>query len=144
MEKRDLSRINPDDYKVELKLRIDWSEMDLFGHVNNVMYIKYMQAARVNLWELIGMNGIDEQGLGPMLASTECQFIQPMFYPGSVRMRSRVTFMKNSSFGIEHIMVNDQDEITAVGNDVIVYYNFKQNEKVVMDEDFRSKLEAYH
>jgi len=34
----------------KLPIRIDWSEMDLFGHVNNVMYFKYIQASRVNYW----------------------------------------------------------------------------------------------
>lgn len=143
MEKRDLNRIDPEDYGIELKLRIDWSEMDLFGHVNNVMYIKYMQAARVNLWEKIGMKDIDENGLGPMLASTECQFIRPMFYPGSVRVHSRDTFLKNTSFGVEHVMIDDEDKITAIGADVIVYYNFRQNEKVLLNERLRSQLESY-
>ncbi|MCE3258723.1 MAG: hypothetical protein K0S12_364, partial [Bacteroidetes bacterium] len=36
------------DYKTEIKIQLDWSEMDLFGHVNNVAYFKYIQAARVN------------------------------------------------------------------------------------------------
>lgn len=37
--------------RTELNLRIDWSELDLFGHVNNVMYAKYMQASRVHFME---------------------------------------------------------------------------------------------
>lgn len=143
MEKRDVAAINPDDYKLKLTLRIDWSEMDMFGHVNNVMYVKYMQAARVHLWEHLGMKGIDEQGIGPMLASTQCQFIRPLFYPGNVRLRSKVTFLKNSSFGIEHLMINDDGRIAAIGSDVAVHFNFHQNTKVVMDEVFREKLERY-
>ena len=38
-----------------LTLRVDWSEMDLFGHINNVMYAKYIQSARVNFVEKIGI-----------------------------------------------------------------------------------------
>lgn len=37
-----------DNYNTSLELRIDWSEMDLFGHVNNVAFFKYVQASRVN------------------------------------------------------------------------------------------------
>lgn len=36
------------DYKLEIKLRIDWSDLDGYGHVNNVSIIKYLQSARVN------------------------------------------------------------------------------------------------
>ena len=39
----------------QLQLRIDWSELDLFGHVNNVMYFKYIQAARVHFWQAAGI-----------------------------------------------------------------------------------------
>ena len=42
---------NAQDWPVRLHLRIDWSEMDVFGHVNNVMFMKYVQAARVHYWE---------------------------------------------------------------------------------------------
>jgi hypothetical protein len=41
--------------KVKLELRIDWSEIDLFGHVNNLAILKYIQAARVNYLEKIGL-----------------------------------------------------------------------------------------
>lgn len=69
-------------YPVKLQLRIDWSEMDLFGHVNNVAYFKYIQAARVNYWEISMLSKLfSEMKLGPILLSTGCQFIRPLFYP---------------------------------------------------------------
>ncbi len=36
----------------KLNIRLDWSEMDMFGHINNVMFFKFMQASRVNYWEM--------------------------------------------------------------------------------------------
>ncbi len=42
-------------FSVKLDLRIDWSEIDLFGHVNNLAILKYVQAARVNYLELIDL-----------------------------------------------------------------------------------------
>lgn len=45
---------NPADYKTEINLRIDWSDIDLLGHVNNVSYFRYIQASRVNYLELTG------------------------------------------------------------------------------------------
>ncbi len=41
-----------------ISLRIDWSELDVFGHVNNVAFNKYAQAARLNYVDTIGLNGI--------------------------------------------------------------------------------------
>ncbi len=42
-------------FPLKLRLRIDWSEIDLFGHVNNVATLKYVQAARVNCLEALGL-----------------------------------------------------------------------------------------
>src|SRR6201996_6989661 len=98
-----------DNFPVKLRLRIDWSEMDLFGHVNNVSYFKYIQASRVNYWEAIGLVHVfDEQKIGPILLSTSCQFIKPLHYPGHVDINARIEFIKNTSFGIHHQLLNDK------------------------------------
>ena len=44
-----------DDYKVKFEIRIDWSEIDLFGHINNLAIMKYVQAGRVHYLELSGL-----------------------------------------------------------------------------------------
>lgn len=93
----------------ELKLRIDWSEMDLFGHVNNVAFMKYIQAARVNYWESIGLTQIHTSlNKGPMLAQTTCTFLQPLYYPGQISIETSLAFIKNSSFGLTHRILNEK------------------------------------
>ena len=94
-------------FPVKLPLRIDWSEMDLFGHVNNVAYFKYIQASRVNYWEVSMLTALfGEKRIGPILLSTGCQFIKPLFYPGNIVVESRIEFIKNTSFGIHHRILN--------------------------------------
>ena len=131
-----------DDFPVKLELRIDWSEMDLFGHVNNVAYFKYIQASRVNYWEISGIVPMFyEQKIGPILLSTNCQFIKPLHYPGNIIVESRIEFIKNTSFGIYHRIRNDKNEIAAEAHDIIVTYDFDKNEKVPVSEEFRRAVE---
>lgn len=130
------------DYPVKLELRLDWSEMDMFGHINNVSYFKYIQAARVNYWETIGLTELlSESRIGPILASTSCQFLKPLFYPGNIVVGTKVDYIKNSSFGIHHYIMNDTAEIVATAIDVIVVYDFKTNTKIPFPEDLRKKVE---
>jgi acyl-CoA thioester hydrolase len=129
-------------FPVKLNLRLDWSEMDLFGHINNVSYFKYVQAARVNYWETIGVNSLKEGGVGPMLLSTSCRFKQPLFYPGNIIIASSVTFIKNTSFGICHHLYNEKGELAAEAEDVIVMYDFDKNEKVVLSGETRARIES--
>ncbi len=125
-------------FPVKLPLRIDWSEMDLFGHVNNVAYFKYIQASRVNYWEISGLSVLfTESKIGPILLSTDCQFIKPLFYPGNIVIECRIEFIKNTSFGIHHRILNDQNEVAAEAHDVIVTFDFNKNEKVPVSDEFR-------
>jgi len=125
----------------ELKLRIDWSELDLYGHVNNVAFMKCIQASRVNFWDEVGITKTHkETNIGPMLASTSCQFKQPLFYPGEVRIEAKVSFIKNTSFGFHHTIYTTSNEIAAEADDVMVLYDFTKNEKVVIPESLRKLL----
>lgn len=128
----------------ELKLRIDWSEMDLFGHVNNVSFFKYIQASRVNFWPRFG---IDEAKpptpLGIMLASCSCKYLKPVFYPGEITVYATMEFVKNSSFGFYHRILNEQKELCAEAHDVMVLYDFEKNEKVTIPDDMRKKMQEY-
>jgi acyl-CoA thioester hydrolase len=130
-------------YPVSLPLRLDWSEMDMFGHINNVSYFKYIQASRVNYWEVCGFQKtFSESGVGPMLLSTGCRFILPLFYPGNIEVQASVSFIKNTSFGIHHRVLNDKGEVCAEAEDVIVCFDFRNNTKVSISESLRKSIEA--
>jgi acyl-CoA thioester hydrolase len=132
-----------DHHPVKLPIRIDWSEMDLFGHVNNVAYFKYIQASRVNYWELTGLAAsFHKTGIGPILLSTSCNFIKPLHYPGNIVVTASIEFIKNTSFGIHHRILNEQNELAAEAHDVIVNFNFNKNEKLPVSNEFRDAVAA--
>lgn len=130
------------EYPVKLSLRLDWSEMDLFGHVNNVMFFKYIQASRVNYWERAGIYGhYRETGIGPILASTGCRFRKPLHYPGEITVRARMDFIKTTSFGLQHQVIDHENEIAAEASDIIVMFDFNRNEKVPFPDWLRKEVE---
>lgn len=128
-------------FPVKLHLRLDWSEMDTFGHINNVMFFKYIQASRVNYWEHIGlMNRYFKDKIGPILVSTGCQFTKPLFYPGNITIEVRAEFMKTTSIGLHHRILNHKNELSAEAHDVIVIYNFTTNQKVPIPDELREAM----
>ncbi|PHR44179.1 MAG: thioesterase [Fluviicola sp.] len=130
------------EFPVTLPLRIDWSELDYFGHVNNVSFFKYVQASRVNYWDHIGLTKSHrETNIGPMLVSSKCDFKKPLFYPGQVKILARVEFIKNTSFSIFHRLLNDKKEIAAEAQDIMVMYDFNQNNKIQFPTDLKEKIE---
>ena len=126
---------------LKLELRIDWSEIDLFGHVNNLSIQKYIQSARVNYLETIGlMLSQSDIKIGPTLVSSTCQFRKMLFYPGNVTVYSKVDLIKTTSFRILHEILNDQNEIAAEAHDIIVLFDFVKNHKLIITDEIKKKI----
>ena len=127
--------------KTEIDIRIDWSEMDLFGHVNNVAYFKYVQASRVNYCETVGINTYNpniKQSFA--VAASNCEFKQPLFYPEEICIISTVEWIKNTSFKLNHFVYNSKKELVATANDIIVLFDYATNSKILINESIKSKM----
>lgn len=124
-----------------LDLRIDWSEIDSFQHVNNVAFFKYAQAARVALCDSVGI-AVDSSDSKPgfMVAKTECEFLEPLNYPGTIQIKSAIGAVGNTSFQITHHIYNDQNTLSARLNDVLVLFDFMEHQKVTISESLKRLL----
>lgn len=128
-------------FHTKMKIRIDWSEIDFLGHINNLAIMKYIQTARIDFLERVGMLPLSsETGLGPVPASTSCQFKKQLFYPGTVQVCSRVDQMKNTSFQMRHVVQDDTGDAVAEGLDVIVIFNFNKNTKQAIPGIYRERI----
>lgn len=125
-----------------LTLRIDWRDMDLLGHVNNLAIVSYFQSARVLFSESIGLAAYPGMELGPIEAATQVQFTKQLRYPGQVTVHTTLIEIKNTSFIIEHRIVDDAGDVAAVGREVIVCFDFVKQVKTPIPEAVRAKLEA--
>lgn len=127
--------------ETKISLRIDWSELDAFGHINNVMIMKYVQAARLNYIEAIGLMHLHRtQNTGFMVAETNCQFKKELHFPGSITIDTKIVFVKNTSFSLEHKMTNDNGEIVAIAKDVLVVFDFTKKEKCLIPQSISKKM----
>lgn len=126
-----------------LSIRLDWADLDLFGHVNNVAFFKYIQAARVSFCEQAGLTSLNEPGrLGFMVASSQCQFKKPLHYPGEITVLTTADWIKNSSFQLSHRIFNQCNELAAEGTDVLVVFDYEKKTKVNVPEEIRKAVES--
>lgn len=127
--------------QTQITIRIDWSELDLFGHVNNVAFHKYAQTARLNYVETLGLMQFHKiQNIGFMVAETNCQFKKELLFPGNINIQTQIDFVKNTSFALQHTMTNDAGELVAIAKDVLVVYDFNKKEKCLIPEEIKVKL----
>lgn len=132
------------DFPLEIKLRIDWSDLDVYEHVNNVNIIRYLQSARVNIWEKSGLyKSYKETNRGPMLVSSNVDFKKSLFYPGNIAIKSRVGYIKNSSFSLEHFILNEKGEVCIEARDIAVCFDFNTEKTYQIPVDLIKIFEHY-
>lgn len=131
-------------YKLSIDLRIDWSDLDMYRHVNNVSYMRFLQSGRVNFWEATGIySTYEDTDKGTMLVSTHCDFKKPLFYPGKAVVKTRLGEIGNSSFSLEHVILNEDMEVCAEGKDVVVCFDFDTNKTFRIPDELREKIRQY-
>ena len=139
-------------WPVKTELPIQWGDMDAFSHVNNVIYIRWFETARIKLFiELWGGNGInlqeilDGDGVGPILANFNINYHLPLLYPDIVHINTRISKVGNSSFGVSHQLFskNNRNKIIASADSVVVMYNYQKGEKFLLKGDQIKKLKGF-
>ena len=66
---------------------IRWGDMDAMGHVNNTVYFRYMEQARIEWIESLGFPTGQAQDESPVIINASCTFLVALTYPGTVEVR---------------------------------------------------------
>jgi acyl-CoA thioester hydrolase len=122
------------DYPVVIDIPIAWGEMDALQHVNNMVYFRYFESVRVVYLEKIDFLGRDNtQGIGPILAATQCRYKIPLTYPDRIRVGARADRVENDRFFMKYAVVSEQrGKIAAEGEAEIVAYDYRNLVKAEM------------
>ena len=139
-------------WPVQTTIPIQWGEMDAFNHVNNVVYIRWCETARIELFRKIwGDRGINMKeilegnGIGPILANFNVNYKIPISYPDNVIIQTRVAQIGNTSFNVEHQVFTEKmgNSVVAEASSVVVMLNYKTGEKFNLNSSMKLKLEQF-
>ena len=118
-------------------LPVLWGDQDLFGHVNNTIYVRWFESARVAYWDSTGMRDLLlPQNCGPILAAVHCNYRKQLKYPDTIHVGASVRHLGRTSLKIEHQVFSEyRGEVVADGESIVVVFNYvKQQSEVVSDE----------
>jgi acyl-CoA thioester hydrolase len=131
-------------YPVIIEIPVAWGEMDSLQHVNNIVYFRYFESARMAYFHEIDIWGyMDETGIGPILASTACKFKIPLSYPDMVSVGTRITEVEEDRFLMKYVVVSQQHQrIAAEGEGVIVSYDYRGKKKAPLSQEIKTRIEV--
>lgn len=132
------------DFRFKMKIDIRWSDVDEVGHVNNAVYLTYIEQNRI--YYFAETCAWDWKVEGVILANVNVNYIRPLFFPENAFAYARVSRIGTKSFETEHVIVVEKDgkmELVARATTVLVMFDYKENKSVEVPQRIREKLTAF-
>ncbi|KMV31728.1 thioesterase [Photobacterium swingsii] len=130
-------------YPVITEIPVAWGEMDALNHVNNVVYFRYFETARIDYFlQLSLMDDLQKTGIGPVLKETQCSYKIPVTFPDTLYIGSKIREMGDDRFTMEYSVYSKKlGKITTTGSAEVVMFNFKTNKKATISAEIRTRIE---
>ena len=138
------ANVLPPGYPVGITLPVQWGDQDAFGHVNNTVYFRWFESARIAYGRRIGLNAWKEtRNIGPILASITCEYRRQVTFPDTVRVGARITRIGRSSMTMEHVVISEAVGGTAAeGTSAVVLFDYTAGRSYPIPDELRRAIEA--
>lgn len=137
---KDPMRYRLENYPLIVEQPVTWGDMDAHGHVNNVVYFRYMENARVEFYRRIGKYEFEGRtGVTLVVKSTGCRFVAPLSWPDRISVGARVAEMNDEGILMHYLVVNAvTGRVAAVGEAAIAAV--KSADRVAFPEELRERI----
>jgi len=129
--------------RLSIDVEVRFRDCDPMGHVNNAVYLTYLEEARKRYWrEVLGVE--DYRQVDFILARVEIDFRAPAF-PGQVlRVWIRAGELRRSSFDF-HYEIRDAatDGLIAEARTVQVMYDYGRQRPKPIPDAVRERIRAF-
>ena len=131
---------------VSLEVRVHWGDMDAMQHVNNIIYLKWVESTRLLLFEQLMKGktaGVAE--IGPILAWSDIKYIAPVVYPDTVKIDFDIVRLKEDRLECQaHLYSTAQNRLVAISKNTIKAYNIKKLKKAEIPSHWIRQLREHY
>jgi acyl-CoA thioester hydrolase len=127
------------------RIPIRWGDMDAMGHVNNTLYFRYMEQARISWFDALVPRGEAWKSTGIVIVNASCNYRRPITYPGTVEVRVEVGAPGGSSVPTYYELRVTKGELRdpvpyADGAAVVVFVDMNTQKPARIPEGIRQRL----
>jgi acyl-CoA thioester hydrolase len=121
-----------------------WRDMDAYQHVNNAVYFRYFEDVRMALFDELGIvEHKNRTQIGPILASTRCDFRAPLSFPDRIQVGTAIEDLRPKRFVMKYAVYSEtHDAMAAEGEGLLVFYDYNLNKSCEIPDVIRERLVA--
>jgi len=135
------------DFKHKYTVAVRFHEVDMLGVCNNAVYINFFETARLEYIKAAGLmpeKGIFSDGKIFFMVRNEINYRSHAYYDDELDVFSRISYIKNSSFGYDHLIAKQKTgEIIVDGKGIVVYVDPKTRKSISLPDSFIQKVKAF-
>jgi acyl-CoA thioester hydrolase len=123
------------------RIPIRWGDMDAMGHVNNTVYFRFMEQARISWFDRLVPEDEAWQATGIVIANASCNYKRAMTYPGTVEVKLFVGPPGGASVPTTYELRVDADPVPyADGAATVVFIDMQSQKSKSIPESIRARL----
>jgi len=116
-------------------ITLRWGDMDAYGHLNNTLFFRFFEQARVEWLEKLALPVRPDGEKTPVIVHTDCTFLLPVNYPDSVTIRLFAGQPGRSSLMTWYeLYVAGDERLHAEGSAKIVWMNMNSGKSAALPD----------
>lgn len=123
-------------YNIEIR----FSDCDLYGHVNNAVYLSYFEQARIHYFSLVVESNWDWVKNGVILKKNEVEYLLPLTLKNQARVFIFKEKIGEKSIVITYKIFNEKNELTTTGRSILIAFNYTLGKSIPINDELKKGI----
>lgn len=129
----------------QLKIRVQWGDMDALQHVNNTVYLRWVESTRLLFFDQLIDGNVGTAAIGPILAWQDIKYIAPVVYPDTVHVLFNITALEEDRIqGEAELFSMERNRLVALSKNTLMAYDTSERKKAAIPKHWREKIIAFY
>ena len=122
-----------------------WGDCDMFGHVNNVQFVRYYESGRLDYFHrVLELPAETDPQQTLIIADIHVTFLRQIHHPCALEVGSRISRLGNSSFDFEAaLFAPGDDEPYSTARAACVWFNYRDNQSIPIPPTEREIIQQF-
>ena len=121
---------------------VTFRDLDVFGHVNNAVYLTYIENARLGyLREALGVESLED--LLVILAKLRIDFRSRASLGEVLEIGARVSRIGTKSFDVDHEVRGPDARLVAVASTTLVTFDYRGDTTMPVPDLWRERIQSF-
>lgn len=130
-------------FRHERDLQLRFNDIDIFGHVNNAVYIQFMDYGKLHYFEQVMGRPMEQIGFAMVVANINCSFHAPATMRDELRVLTQCVHVGDKSLTLEQRIAGADGSVMCTARTVMVGYDPHTLAPVSVPDDARRRLSQY-